>query len=332
MSEQQRIGVVVPYFQREPGILARALRSIARQAGVTNVRVIVVDDASPVPAEGEVAALKTGFPFDLEIIVQPNGGPGAARNRGIAALASDARYIAFLDSDDEWSDDHLARAMFALSQGSDVYFADHLQLHAEVSAFRRAGRINGDAHPAIDGLAELHAYSGDMIDQILTGNVIGTSTVVYDPRRFAGVAFRPEYQNAGEDYLFWLDLARSGARFSFSTQCEAIYGSGVNVYAGAGWGTETHFLRLHNEMKYRKEVTNQLLLSVTQRAKIRFEVSRLRQAMARDMLHRLFHRKALPMDLFVAHARLDPLTYASLPLHLLRLIVQGIARGGRPSS
>lgn len=327
MSDLGRIGVVIPYFQRESGILARALRSIARQTRVTGVRVVVVDDASPVPAQSEVTALGAGFPFDLEVIAQPNGGPGAARNRGIAALAGDARYIAFLDSDDEWSDEHLARARFALAQGFDVYFTDHLQLHADVSAFRRAGRIDGADHPAIEGLADLHTYAGDMIGQILTGNVIGTSTVVYDRERFADARFRTEYQNAGEDYLFWLDLADAGARFAFSTRNEATYGSGVNVYAGAGWGTETHFLRLHNEMKYKMAVLDRFPVSKELRTRIRSDIAALREAMARDLLHRIANRKPLPMAWALAQARLDPMTYAALPWNVARLVIGGAVAG-----
>ena len=52
------ITVVIPYFQREPGILARALASIAaQQACPLSVHVIVVDDASPVPADAEIAGM-----------------------------------------------------------------------------------------------------------------------------------------------------------------------------------------------------------------------------------------------------------------------------------
>lgn len=142
MTPFSAIGVVIPYYQREAGILARALRSVARQRDVQDVLVVVVDDSSLAPAARDITEIQEGFPFPIEVIVQPNAGPGAARNRALDALAGRVHYVAFLDSDDEWSDDHLACALLALHQGFDVYFADHLQLNAEVSAFRRARRID----------------------------------------------------------------------------------------------------------------------------------------------------------------------------------------------
>ena len=42
------IAVVIPYFQREPGILAKALKSVLASEAVEDVHVIVVDDESPV--------------------------------------------------------------------------------------------------------------------------------------------------------------------------------------------------------------------------------------------------------------------------------------------
>ena len=94
------ITVIIPYYQRTPGILAKALASIAaQQDSPLPVHVIVVDDASPVPAAAEIADIE-GPPYTLQVIVQPNGGPGAARNTGLDNAPKETKYIAFLDSDD----------------------------------------------------------------------------------------------------------------------------------------------------------------------------------------------------------------------------------------
>ena len=66
------ITVVIPYYQKKNDILARALASIKAQepCGMA-VHVVVVDDASPVPAKGEVDSLGD-LPFSIEVICQKN--------------------------------------------------------------------------------------------------------------------------------------------------------------------------------------------------------------------------------------------------------------------
>ena len=81
------VAVVIPYFQREAGVLARALRSIFSQDEPPAHEIIVVDDGSPAPAEQELAGLDETLVSDVRIIHQPNGGPAAARNTGLDAVA-----------------------------------------------------------------------------------------------------------------------------------------------------------------------------------------------------------------------------------------------------
>ena len=316
------ITVIIPYYQNTPGILARALRSIATQQPCPlPVHVIVVDDSSPAPAGPElVSAGPTAH--NIQVITQANGGPGAARNTGLDNAPPDTRYIAFLDSDDEWMPDHLARAFVALDQGYDFYFANHYQLGQTTSAFARADQIQSQKHPVLHGLPMgLHAYQGDMLDQIIMGNVIGTSTVVFDFQRFKRQRFKIEFSNAGEDYLFWMEVSNQNARIAFSSQCEARYGKGVNIYSGSGWGSDQHLLRVHNELKFRKITRKLFSLTSTQLAHIATSISKLRTAFARDLLHRVTHRKQLPFKLLMTHLMLDPSSYLSLPFTWIRIIL-----------
>ena len=317
------VTVVIPYFQRQPGVLRKALRSVAAQiACPLPIHVLVVDDASPAAAAAEVAGLRPETAIDVRIIEQPNGGPGAARNTGLSAASPDTKYLAFLDSDDEWSADHLARAVRALDAGFDLYFADHLQLGQQTSAFARARRIQPQDHPAIGAVEEhLHAYQGDLFDQILRGNVIGTSTVVFRWAKFARERFQVEFKTAGEDYLFWMALARQGAATAFSSRSEATYGRGVNVFSGAGWGTEAHLQRLHHEIRFRCAVRNQHPLSAAQRRHVQDDLKRLRQDFARDVLHRIRHGKRFPPGLLREHAKADLPTYLALPVNLSRIVL-----------
>jgi len=318
------IAVVIPYFQRNAGILRKALASIAAQQPTSMpVHVIVVDDASPMPAQAEVAAAALPQAIGVKVILQPNGGPGAARNTGLDAVPSGTRYVAFLDSDDEWSPDHLARAVAALEDGYDFYFADLYQLNQSVGAFARAGRIHPDDHPRLPTLYDgLHAYKGDMFDQILRGNVVGTPTVVYRWDRFAALRFRIEFTTAGEDYLFWMSLVTQGARVAFSSQIETTCGKGVNVFAGSGWGTEGHLLRVHQEIRFRHAIRQSFTLDKTQRKHVSKDLQRLRLAFVRDILHRFRHGKGFADGLLAQHMKADPLTFGA-SLWFLLLILTG---------
>lgn len=291
----QTVAVVIPYFQRQPGILAKALRSVLAQQGLeqagVRLDVIVVDDASPVPARTELAELMAAHPGLIRIIEQPNGGPAAARNKALDNVAPGTEFVAFLDSDDEWTPPHLQHALQALGQGYDFYFTDFYQLNQQVSAFARARRIDVAQHPALPGAPQLHHYSGDMQDQVLRGNIIGTPTVVYRYASVPALRFREEFVYAGEDYLFWLDLSSRTSRIAFSSECECVCGAGVNIFSGSGWGTEKSLIRLHHEMKYKKAIGRLFPLSAEQRAANQAAVRTLRQSFVADVLHRILHRK-----------------------------------------
>ena len=316
------ITVIIPYFQREAGVLRRSLHSIATQKDCPlPIHTIVVDDSSPVPAQDEVMAAGS-LPGTLEIIRQPNGGPGSARNTGLDRAPKETRYIAFLDSDDEWSDDHLARAVLALRQGYDFYFADLYQLGQTIGAFARAGQLNPAKHPLLPGTSELHEYQGDMFDQIICGNVIGTPTVVYGFKRFPKLRFRVEFTHAGEDYLFWMAVAHENAKIAFSSAVEVTCGKGVNVYSGSGWGTEQHLRRLHNEIKFRKTISRMFPVTTRQKAHIDDGVRKLREAVGLELLHRLSHRRRTPLKLLWSHLTVDPLSYVLVPALAARMLLK----------
>ncbi len=308
-------GVVIPFFQRTPGILRRALTSVVAQEGNEPIDVVVVDDSSPISATDETSSLATHPRVRISVLRQANAGPAAARNRALDELSSRVDRIAFLDSDDRWSSGHLERARRALAAGHDFYFSDHYQLGQSVSAFDRAARIDITGHPSLPGEPRVHAWHGDMVDQVIRGNVIGTSTVVYSITKLGTVRFDEDFFSAGEDYLFWIACASAGARFCFSTEAEVAYGEGVNIYSRSGWGTPGFFKRVQSEMRYRKKLLT-LPLAPSQRSYVQSEVRRLRKEIASDLLHRLLHRLPLSRHDLERQIRLDPQMLVYLPIHM----------------
>jgi succinoglycan biosynthesis protein ExoW len=309
------IAVIIPFYQKETGILGKAVSSALRQENAGAPTIIVVDDASPVAAKDELADLMRAHPGRIVIIEQPNGGPAAARNKALDNVPAGTGYVAFLDSDDEWIPSHLANAMAAMADGFDFYFADHYQLNQTVSAFTRASRIKVSEHPLIAGSEHVHAYRGDMFDQILMGNIIGTSTVMYRYASFAALRFREEFVYAGEDYLFWLELSTKTKKIAFSSLVECTYGKGVNIFAGSGWGTEKSLIRCHHEIKYKKALPRLFQLNEAQLAANRKSVKLLRRSFVADMLHRIAHRIPMDRSVLKSQFRVDPQSfYFALPL------------------
>jgi glycosyltransferase involved in cell wall biosynthesis len=88
------ISVIIPVYNGE-NYLTEAINSI-RVQNYSPVEIIVVDDGS---TDGTSTLARSLGP-DIRYIYQPNAGPAAARNRGLAVTHGD--FIAFLDADDLW--------------------------------------------------------------------------------------------------------------------------------------------------------------------------------------------------------------------------------------
>jgi glycosyltransferase involved in cell wall biosynthesis len=107
------VSVIVPTYNRRETIQA-AIASVQRQT-FADWELIVVDDGST----DDTADLIEGSDPRLVLIRQKNQGVNAARNT--AMLRARGRYIAFLDSDDEWLPHHLelSTAFFRAFPGED---------------------------------------------------------------------------------------------------------------------------------------------------------------------------------------------------------------------
>jgi succinoglycan biosynthesis protein ExoW len=225
-----RVAVVIPFFQRKPGILRRALNSVAAQrlpAG-WSVEVIVVDDGSPCPAEDEVLGLDFGDTFRLKLVRQANGGVSAARNRGLDEAGAGATLIAFLDSDDIWPPDHLARAILAWEQGFDFYFADHFREGHYASYYHaHAPRIVAILSSSSEQLVEI--AEDKLTALILAEFPCHASTVVYCNAINPQLRFKA-YLRSAEDILFLTHLASSASRVCADKLSKIECGEGVNIW------------------------------------------------------------------------------------------------------
>lgn len=111
-SRPADVSVVIPVYNRAHEI-TRAVLSALQQTHSPR-EVVVVDDASTDETCAMVRAL--GDPRIRLIRHERNLGAATARNTGIAAATG--TWVAFLDSDDEWAPEKLARQLRRIANGS----------------------------------------------------------------------------------------------------------------------------------------------------------------------------------------------------------------------
>lgn len=322
------IAVVVPHYQRTPGLLSAALRTAFSQTIAHRLLVIVCDDESPSPA-GEELDGAAGLPTDQLIVIRrKNGGAGAARNTALDAVPAGVRYVAFLDSDDAWRPNHLQRAIAALERGYDAYFADFVAVgYPNIGNMERIGTLKAGEHPLIDASSQLHELAVTPIAHMVSdgGGLIQTSTVVYRFDKFRELRFREEFYN-GQDFFFWMDLGERGARFAFSFDIECDNGEGINIFQASGWGSEKSLQRLRNELFVWTSVERFYRLDKHLLRANRRTIRHLQESVGKDLLHRLRHRKPIPSRLLTDIVRMAPSTLLATPLAMLKSLTSRAAR------
>ena len=102
------VSVVIPYHN-DADTIERAMESVLAQA-FTDFEILVVDDGSEDEFVGDIG---DSAAHRIRVIRhETNRGAAAARNTGITQ--SKGRYVAFLDADDSWRPNKLARQLEAL--------------------------------------------------------------------------------------------------------------------------------------------------------------------------------------------------------------------------
>jgi glycosyltransferase involved in cell wall biosynthesis len=197
------VSVVVPTRDR-CRFLKRAVTSALAQTDV-EFEVLVVDDASTDSTNEMISGLADERVRYLKRNVSE--GVSAARNTGISEAKG--RWIAFLDDDDVWSPDKLARQVGVMEiNGTTWSYAGDVAVDDELNI------LGGGPPPSPD----------DVVDLLERHNSVpaGASNVVVAAETLAAAgSFDTELTNS-EDWDMWIRLARVGRPDSVNRPLVAI--------------------------------------------------------------------------------------------------------------
>ena len=128
------LSVIIPNYNRAD-LIGETLDNVLAQTRAPD-EVIVVDDGS---TDNSVAIIER-YGKRVTLIRQANAGPGAARNRGLAAARGEL--IQFMDSDDLWSLNKLeAQERALIESGADFAYSPWLQARLENGQARHADPV-----------------------------------------------------------------------------------------------------------------------------------------------------------------------------------------------
>lgn len=182
------ISIITPLYNAE-SYIERAIKSVNRQT-LGSWEHLIIDDCS---TDNSYALVEKLALVDSRIKLlqnEKNSGAAVSRNRGIEAAKG--RYIAFLDSDDQWLEKKLQ---------VQLDFMKHKNINFSFSYYNRIDE-NGNPLGTMKNLPNKVDYHST-----IKNNKIGCLTVMYDTNYFGKVYMKNIRKR--QDFALWLELLRA---------------------------------------------------------------------------------------------------------------------------
>lgn len=192
--------VIVPLYNKEFSI-KNTIQSVLNQT-CGDFEIIIVNDGS---TDGSLQVVKSIDDARVRIIDKPNGGVSSARNRGV----EEAKYewIAFLDGDDIWKENHLEvlRQLINSYPKDKVFCTSYIRSDQMIPT-----KQSNDILVIEDYFLEAHTY------------FFWTSVVCLHSSVFKNVGLFLDGYSRGEDLELWQRIGRY-YRFIRSKTITAVY-------------------------------------------------------------------------------------------------------------
>ena len=187
MKRKIKVSIITPLYNSAPYI-ERTIQSVQKQS-FFEWELIVIDDCS---SDNGIQVVEEWARRDSRIKVlknSVNSGAAISRNKGIEAAKG--KYIAFLDSDDQWHKEKLEKQI-GFMQEKNVGFTYSYYNHIDEE---------GKEISATTNLPEKVDYVS-----LMKSNKIGCLTAMYDTSFFGKVYMKNIRKR--QDYTLWLQLLK----------------------------------------------------------------------------------------------------------------------------
>lgn len=222
MSSMGNVTAVIPAYNSADSI-SIAIDSVLAQT-LPVYEILVIDDGS----HDETFKVASQYGHPVRVLRKKNGGCSSARNLGI--LESRGEWIAFLDSDDTWLPERIARQADVLTKHPEL---EWLAGRYEIYRGEHQIRLSHLGTPPINN----SPVQKQPIALLAQGCSIWTGTVLARKSILDRVGYFSEDQKTGEDFELWFRLALATDQVGYVHEPVARYQVG-NV--GSLTGQSSH--------------------------------------------------------------------------------------------
>ena len=185
INSEPLVSVVMPAYNVE-GFVCDSIDSVLSQS-FSNWELIIVNDCSTDNTAQEIEAYLADSRIQL---INNSENLGGAGSRNVAIKAAKGRYLAFLDSDDLWTENKLEKQLEFMQQ-NNVGFS-----FSGYTTISEAGTL----------MDRIQVPKRVNFNNLLKHNYIGGLTAIYDTQ-FFGKIYMPLVRKR-QDFALWLELLK----------------------------------------------------------------------------------------------------------------------------